>query len=208
MTASELATDEWVPPDARAVAEALSGAGAPYWICAGLGLDLFVGSETRAHHDSDVAILRRDQSAFRTHLRDWDLRIAIGWQNGRRIVTEWVHGQQVPSSEGPIWCRPDSSVPWMFELLLNESEDDSWCFKRNRAIRLPLEKIGGVRDGLPFLNPELILLHKATSANYDSGDDRDFQVILPLLDSGQREWLSSAIARSHPTHPWIEQLEG
>jgi hypothetical protein len=206
MSESHLVHDQWIKPDVRQVVATLEGSGAPYWVCAGLGLDLFVGREMRAHHDADVAVLRRDQLAFRDHLRDWDLQIAIGWQEDLRVVTEWRHGESVPDSEGAVWCRPSRSKPWMFELLLNENEEDWWCLKRNRSIRLPLDSIGGKRDGLPFLNPEIILLHKATSARYDAGDDRDFENTLPLLNETQRRWLARSIAVSHGQHPWLELL--
>ena len=198
--------DKWLPPNAQSVARALSGAGAPYWICAGLGLDLFVGRETRPHHDADVAILRRDQSLFQGHLGGWDLSIAIGWQDGARMVVGWERGARVPDSEGAIWCRPVSSGPWMFELLLNEESDGWWLFKRNPQIRLPLDSIGSERDGIPFMNPEIILLHKATSVNYDVGDDQDFETVLPFMSVHQRGWLAESLAASHPKHPWLRNL--
>lgn len=204
----EIVPDEWFRPDPTKVAASLRGVEAPYWICAGLGLDLFVGRETRNHHDADVAILRTHQLAFREHLHDWDLRIAVGWQDGERVVIEWEPGSEVPESEGAIWCRPERAGPWMFELLINEARDGWWQFKRDPRIRLPLEAIGGERECIPFLNPEIILLHKATSNSYDAGDDRDFETVFGLLDDGKKRWLGEAIAPSHPQHPWLSRLRG
>lgn len=207
MPKSKIVPDEWVSPNPRTVADALSDVHASYWICAGLGLDLFVGWETRSHHDADVAILRSDQSAFRSHLEGWDLCVAIGWQDGARVVVEWPPGELVPEAEGAVWCRPAKTGPWMFELLLNDGRDGWWHFKRNPGIQLPIDAIGAERDGIPFLNPEIILLHKATSVSYDTGDGQDFETVLPFMSENQKKWLARALATSHPNHPWLERLE-
>lgn len=202
----EAVTDHWDRPDATKVARALAGAGAPFWICAGLAIDLFIGRETRTHHDADVAILRRDQVRFREHLHDWDIRIAVGWHGGEKMVDDWPPGEMVPVYEGALWCRRDRSAPWMFELLLNEAVGENWCFKRNPEIQLSLKAIGGEREGIPFLVPEIVLLHKATSEDYDEGDDQDFAVVVPFMGRGQRQWLRKALSISHPNHPWLPEL--
>lgn len=43
-----------------AVRESLASFGGPWWIAGGHAVDLFVGEQTRAHADVDVAVLRRD----------------------------------------------------------------------------------------------------------------------------------------------------
>jgi len=37
-------------------------------------------------------------------------------------------------------------------------------------------------------------------------DEQDMRALLPILTSGQRTWLHNAIARTHPTHPWLVSL--
>ena len=45
-------------------------------IAGGWAIDLFLGRQTRPHHDLDIQILRRDQAALRGLLADWDLHLA------------------------------------------------------------------------------------------------------------------------------------
>jgi hypothetical protein len=50
------------------VAALMHGFNAPWGIAGGWALDLFVGRESRAHADIDVALLRRDQQRLRALL--------------------------------------------------------------------------------------------------------------------------------------------
>ena len=36
----------------------------PWFVCGGWALDLFIGKQTREHHDLDIGIFRRDQLAL------------------------------------------------------------------------------------------------------------------------------------------------
>lgn len=50
------------------VAELFSDLPEKWWIAGGWAIDLFLGEQTREHEDVDVAILRKDEVAFRTYL--------------------------------------------------------------------------------------------------------------------------------------------
>ncbi|MEV0136058.1 hypothetical protein AB0H83_47430 [Dactylosporangium sp. NPDC050688] len=45
--------DCWTP---REVADRLAGVAAPWYVAAGWALDLFRGTQTRAHHDIEIAV--------------------------------------------------------------------------------------------------------------------------------------------------------
>jgi hypothetical protein len=91
------------------------------------------------------------------------------------------------------------------EFLLNESFGETWVFRRDDRIVLPLAVIGmQTESGVPFLVPEVVLLYKAKSST--SKDVADFELVSPRLDAEQREWLRRALEVCHPDHPWIARL--
>lgn len=108
-----------------------------------------------------------------------------------------------------MWCRPLGQNKFVFELLLNKADEKTWYFKRDHSIRLALERFGlENEEGIPFVAPEVVLLHKATSVSFDQEDTRDFHAALPLMDESQREWLGNALARLQPDHVWLPEVHG
>jgi hypothetical protein len=173
----------------------------PWWVAGGRGLDLFAGRELRPHEDLDVAVLRRDERLVRDHVSGWDLQVAVGTERW----APWTRA--LGASEYAVWVRPDPGAPWAFELLFNDVDGSDWLFRRDHAIRLPLDAIGGrSADGTPYLVPELILLYKAKRAR--TRDEEDLEAVGRLLDDRARGWLADAIAHVHPRHRWIDRLTG
>ncbi len=60
-------------------------------------------------------------------------------------------------------------------------------------------------QGIPFLAPDIQLLYKAKHVR--PKDQKDFERVLPLLDSKQRGWLAEQLRRFHPDGPWIAAIE-
>lgn len=58
--------------------------------------------------------------------------------------------------------------------------------------------------GIPYLNPEIVLLYKAK--NTREKDHQDFITVKDLLDNKKRQWLKSALELHEPEHKWIQQL--
>jgi hypothetical protein len=191
----------WEPTHPEEIAELLSGFARPWWICGGWALDLFLNRETRRHDDVDVALLRHDQLALYHHFRAWDLHYATP----ARILEPW-DGRQLDLPIHGIWARrsPEPSVPWTCEFLLNEERDGEWVFRRNEAVRRPLEEIGDERNGVPFLRPEIVLLYK--SSERSPKNDTDFAVVLPRLSREASLWLRAALERYDARNPWVEAL--
>ena len=191
----------WEPVRSAELPALLAGLEAPWWVAGGWALDLFLGRETRRHEDLDVAMLRRDQLALHRHLRGWDLRYATP----EHTLEPWdasylrlpVHG---------IWARRSAgvAVPWTCEFLLNEERDGYWVYHRNETVTRALKEIGGLRDGVPFLRPEIVRLYKSTEDSPKSATD--FEVILPSLEADARSWLSEALAACDPRHISLVEL--
>ena len=171
--------------------------------CGGWGIDLFLGRETRSHQDIDVAVFREGQQIIREHL------VAGGW-TFRKVVDGIAEACQadefvkLPCHE--IWCRNAAFDPAEFELLLNESHEADFIFRRDPSIRLPLDRaILKSKSDLPVLAPEIVLLYKSR----DFGSARnaaDFDGTAGQLDAAARRWLRNALSRSTPEHPWIRSL--
>jgi Aminoglycoside-2''-adenylyltransferase len=192
--------DRWQALSVAEVAALLDGMPVRWWIAGGWAIDLFVGASTREHDDVEVAVLRSDQLAVQMHLHGWDLRVA---HDGR--LSRWAPGRLLTPAEHGIWARPRPASPWRLELLVDDVVDDQWVFRRNPAVRLPLERLGRTTStGVPYLRPEVVLLHKAKRPR--ASDEHDARVAIPRLSRSGRAWLAAAIARGAPHHHWLPLL--
>jgi hypothetical protein len=192
--------DPWQALSLNEVAAVLDGLPVPWWIAGGQAIDLFVGSSTRQHQDLDVAVLRPDQLAVQAQLDGWDLRVA---HHGG--LTRWPPGQPLTPHEHGIWARPNPASPWRLELLVDEVSDGQWVYRRNPAVRLPLDRLGRTTaTGLPYLRPEVVLLYKAKRPR--APDEHDAAVAIPRLSWSERAWLAVAIAKDTPDHHWLPLL--
>jgi hypothetical protein len=90
--------------------------------------------------------------------------------------------------------------------MLDEAEGNDWIYRRNPAVRRPLESLIVRRGGEPFLAVEVQLLYKAPGAVTVPKNRQDFEACLPHLDQIQRAWLASALQAAHPGHTWLGPL--
>jgi hypothetical protein len=187
------------PQDAKRL---LAGVDASWWIAGGWAIDLWLEEQTREHLDLDIAVLRTEQRPFWEFLKGWDLYQGTD-QPG--VLEPWNGVGVVPPPRHAIWCRPTTTDGWAFEILLNDSQEGDWLFRRDHSVSLPLETLGGrSHDGVPYLCPEVVLLYKAK--NVRPNDQLDFERAADVLAADARSWLASAIERVHPSHPWIAVL--
>jgi hypothetical protein len=179
------------------VANLMSSYGRPWWIAGGWAIDLFVDRISRAHDDVDVAVLRKDQRALQRHLAGWRLTKVVAGTH-----EPWPDAQQLHLPVHQVHARRgDEEV----EFLFNDVAADTWRFRRNEAVRLPLTDLTvQTRRGLPALCPQVVLLYKAKAAR--DKDHEDFQLVLPQLPTEAKDWLAAALAACHPGHPWRAQL--
>jgi hypothetical protein len=201
MTRSRIpAAGPWRPTHPNEALKLLSSAQFRWWIAGGWALDLFVGSWTRPHEDLDIGILRRDVPRLVDSMPGWELFEA---KDGRLQRLD----RRTPESDvHSLWCRPIGQREWTLELLLDESEGNSWVFRRERSIRRALDSaIAHTTDRIPYLVPEIQLLYKARRTR--PKDDADFHRVAPCLDSSARAWLRDALARLDARHDWLHALE-
>jgi hypothetical protein len=125
---------------------------------------------------------------------------------GHSIYTQAPKAGEAARTEvNSLWCRPLGASLWVMQLLLDESADDSWVFRRQPDIRLPLGMaVRRNSAGLPYLSPEIQLLYKAKDPR--PRDQADFDHIAPRLDPGARAWLRDALEQLDPGHAWIREM--
>jgi hypothetical protein len=181
----------------------MAGFDRPWFVAGGWAIDLFLGSETRPHADIEIAILRHDQLRLQSYLTGWKFTKLIP---GDILQSDkWVDGEHLSPPIHEIHALSPDDDHLEIEVLLNESRLDRWIFRRNTKITYPLSRIGGIsREGIPFLSPEIVLLYKAKKPS--PKDEADFYHTFKALDGDGRRWLSKAIKKEYPDHPWLVLL--
>lgn len=173
----------------------------PSWFVAGgWAIDLFLGKETRPHQDIEVAIFRKDQIALHDYFEGWLLQKIV---NGEQVI--WHRDERLTLPTHELHCFNKTAQPPQIEILLNESNETDWLYRRNQKIRLSLAKVCLESSaGVKFLCPEVVLLYK--SKNPRAKDEQDFQAVVKYLDAEQKEWLKDAIKVCNSEHRWIRSL--
>jgi Aminoglycoside-2''-adenylyltransferase len=206
----------WQPWSPQDVARFFAPLAAPWWIAGGWAIDLFLGRQTRAHADIDVQILRRDQHAVRVLFSAWDMQAALppprdeAWP-----FRPWSLDDVLDEAIHDVWCRPTATQPWALQLMVADTRDEGWVFRRTPHIVRSVTALGSVTaDGIPYLAPEIQLLYKATgrqaTGRQATGrlpkDEADFMHAVPALDRERRQWLRTALTTAQPHHPWLDLL--
>jgi len=169
----------------------------PWFVCGGWALDLFLGKQTRAHHDIDLGLFRSDQLHLQTH---FDTSHLFWIDNGEKRPWETGHYLQLPIHELRLEVNNGE-----MELVLNEGTTTHWVYRRNTAITLPLVKaILSTSHGIPYLAPEVVLLFKST--HLSAKNQQDFDSVISHLTPGQKKWLQQSVAVSDAGHVWLGRL--
>lgn len=172
----------WAPLEPAAVAALLAGSGVRWWIAGGRAAR--VGAPARRHEDTDLGVRLADLPALRHHLRDWHL-----WEAYEGTLRPLLPAEALSAGREQLWVRRDAEHPWELDLLLDRSEDE-WVFKRDPRVRLPWDRALHTVSGLPYLRPEVALLHKA---HLDRPKDRA-DLAAAVLDPRARGWLAATLA--------------
>jgi hypothetical protein len=184
----------------RAILPLMRSFPATWCVAGGWAIDLLLRRVTRPHGDIELAIFREDQRLLHRQLRGWHFEKIV---DGQRV--EWPEGERLELPVHEIHARRIDGPNAVVEFLLNERDGDEWVYRRNSAIRLPVERaIIHSSEGLPMLAPEIVLLFKSKSPR--AKDAADLAATLPALNSRQRGWLSRAIAAAGREHPWLTAI--
>ena len=188
------AWDAWSP--AR-VAENLTGVTAPWCVAAGWALDLFLERQTREHDDLEIGVPSDGFARVHEALASFDF-VVIG--DGKA----WPLTDESLARYRQTWVR-EPNGPWRVDVMRERWDGDTWICRRDARVRVHAASlISRTADGIPYLQPEIVLLFKAKAAR--PKDEQDFAAVLPHLDGSRRLWLRDALDLVHPGHPWLEPL--
>lgn len=180
--------------------ELLAALHTPWWIAGGWALDLYLEQKTRTHKDLDIGIFRRDAVTVTPALSGWDV-----FQAKDGVLCPLAVGEEPRADVNSLWCKRTDVAQWELELMLDESDGESWIFRRNPRITRTLSKaIRRNSAGIAYLAPEIQLLYKARAPR--AQDQADFDHVAPHLDREARMWLRKSLVREDPKHHWISML--
>jgi hypothetical protein len=192
----------------------MEGFRAPWALCGGWAVDAWLGRTTREHGDVDISIFVQDQAALFDHLRGWQMLAHDagwqpndddGWWDGRPISHPGHIHARPPERSGPMPTQGIATTEdgFYLDVQLDDRESDRWMLLRDPLVTMPLtEAVASSPWGVPAVVPEVLLYFKARDLR--RRDKTDFSALLPVLGSGQRDWLRVAIARLG--HPWMIEL--
>lgn len=193
---------KWNPLSVDELNKALRELKCDWLIAGGFAIDLFIGKETRKHDDIDILINREDQKNLHEALPDWELFVA----DPPGSLRQWDKGEFLAKGIQDIWCRKNSNDAWRFQIMLFDSQNGEWIFKRNENIHKDLNSIYIIKNnGIKILAPEIQLLYKANSIR--EKDQMDFNNSIMLMNDEQKNWLKLAITEVYNNkHEWIKLL--
>lgn len=180
------------------VNEWMSDFNGQWGIAGGWAIDLFIGKETRLHSDIEIALFREDQHALKKGMSDWTLDKVvkgelISWEKEwLTLPVHEIHGTHKLTGE-------------RLEVLLNETMDGEWSFRRESSITFPENSLFlDSTKGIPYLHPAVVLLYKAKDAR--KKDHTDFFAARNFLKIEDKDWLRQALQVHVPGHIWIPEL--
>ena len=195
--------DAWRPEQ---VAERLAGVRAPWYVAAGWAIDLFLGEERREHEDLEIAVPRVRFPEIAERLSGSELYVPESELTDRLLVWPLAQVPGELDARHQTWVREPGSGQWRLDVFREPSDGGVWICRRDERIRLPYaDVIERTDDGIPYLQPELVLLFKAKRAERPKDED-DFAAVLPSLGQARRGRLADALQLVHPGHPWLERL--
>ena len=188
------------PADA---AELFDGYPGRWWIAGGWAIEAFTGV-SRPHGDLDPSVPREDLPLLRRHLAGRLDLWAADQERLTVLLPDDAETTTVADTCENVWARGSGAEPWQYDIILMHGTEDTWTFKRDSRISRPFDEIVWVRDQIPYLRPEVQLLHKANGLR--PKDQADFTAVLPVLHGEDRAWLHAALTLAHPGHPWLSEL--
>jgi len=186
-------SSSWTPSE---VAGQLADIATPWYVAGGWAVDLFLGQQTRAHGDIEIAVPAGSFAEVRSRFPGFIFDAAGSgriWEDATAAELAAVH---------QTWLRDPSTGNYMLDVFREPHDGDTWICRRDASIRFPYnEIIRHTQDGIPYLAPELVLLFKAKHARRK--DQADFEVTVPRLTPARRQTLGELLTRVYPSHRWL-----
>jgi hypothetical protein len=160
---------------------------------------VWLGTQSREHHDVEVVIRRCDQRLVLDALSErWELWCLDPPGSGWRT---W-DGHDVRPPAFQFQARADGME---FDLFTETVVDGGWTYRRDARIHRPADEVIVVTgENIPVVRPEVQLLYMSTSS--DAKNQHDFELTYSHLRPADAAWLAQSLATTRPRHPWIGVL--
>lgn len=181
------------------VADVMGSVGLWWAVAGGWAIDLWLGKQTRDHHDVEVVVRRCDQHAVNAALSaDWSLFCldppGSGWQSWGGVPID-----------APAFQLQARSSLGEFDLFTEVVDGAHWHFRRDsRIMKGSGDVIVSTSSGIPVVRPEIQLLYMAAST--EPKNQSDFEIARPNLTPEAASWLRDALQVTLPGHRWLQQL--
>lgn len=181
------------------VAEIMDRVGVWWAVAGGWAIDLWLGEQTRDHHDVEVVVRRSDQEVVHAALSaGWELFALDPPGDGWR---PWS-GVPIDGSAFQVQARSSSGE---FDVFTEAVGDTRWHFRRDHRITTGSDEvIVRSASGIPIVRPEIQLLYMAKSTA--PKNQSDFEMARPHLRPEAAAWLEDALQITLPGHPWLRDL--
>lgn len=181
------------------VAEVMNEVGVWWAVAGGWSIDLWLGEQTREHHDVEVVVRRCDQAAvYEVLFPRWDLSCLDPPGGG------WLPWSGA-ALEPPAFQLQARSSTIEFDIFTETTNQAMWHFRRDDRIRRAVNEVTTLSgSGLPIVRPEVQLLYMAKST--EDKNQHDFDVARPRLNHDAASWLAEALATTLPGHHWTQEL--
>lgn len=189
----------WTPDHA---ARALRGVAAPWAVAGGWALDLWMGQQTRAHEDLEIAVPTLFFPEIQARLESLGLRLFV-IDDAQAIALS--PGETPPPRTHQTWAMDPAVMGWRMDVFREPGDAQTWIYRRTGELNAPRAWAAGrTAAGIPYVAPQVVLLFKAKAAR--DKDEADFALVAPRLSPEARDWLAAALRRIQPGHHWIEKL--
>jgi len=195
----------------------------PWAVCGGFALDLFLNKNIRTHSDIDICVFERDRDCVLQYMLDADWTVYEFRGQGKvRLL-----GANTPSDPGRNFmclkddcdivkfypCEEDGQLYHQFfhtgmkkfyylEFLFNRVHGEYLVLDQEKGLRRKLSQAILVRNGIPYLAPEIALLYKASNAE-KTDYQFDFEQVFPHLSDNQKAWFVHGLKTLYPNgHAW------
>jgi len=171
-----------------------------WWaVAGGWAIDLWLGEQTRDHHDVEVVVRRLDQRVVHAALSAERELFALDPPDGG-----WRPWSGLPI-DAPAFQLQARSPLGDFDLFTETVDEPRWYFRRDSRISVGSDEvIVSSASRIPIVRPEIQLLYMARSTELKN--ERDFQTARPHLTPEATAWLAHALTITLPEHHWLQHL--
>ena len=158
-------TMAWTPKQAAA---ALEGVSAPWAVAGGWAIDLWLGEQTRAHEDLEIAVPAIFFPEVQARLEARGLTL---FSNDNGEVIALAPGESPAGRGFQVWAADPAVDGWRMDVFCEPGDAETWIYRRTGEFSAPRAWASGrSRAGIPYVAPQIVLLFKAKWMRDKDGD--------------------------------------